>query len=135
VNRNFFVEQLLPGAILRKLTEEEMYQYREPFKVVESRKLIWAFFNEIPIDGKPADVHQIVTDYNRWLQQTELPKILLYANPGYITNSSVVEWSKANLKNLETVDLGQGMPFLQEDHPEAIGKALASWIQQTPKLQ
>jgi haloalkane dehalogenase len=133
VNKNFFVEQLLPGAILRKLTEEEMYQYREPFKAVESRKLIWAFFNEIPIDGTPADVHQVVTDYNRWLQQTELPKILLYANPGYIMNESAVDWSKTYLKNLETVDLGQGMHFLQEDHPKAIGKALARWIQQTSK--
>lgn len=74
VNKNFFVEQLLPGAILRKLTEEEMYQYREPFKAVEGRKLIWTFFNEIPIDGKPADVHQIVTDYNQWYNKQNYQK-------------------------------------------------------------
>lgn len=67
------------------------------------------------------------------VQQTELPKMLLYANPGYIINESVVEWSEANLKNLEIVDLGQGIHFLQEDHPEAMGKALASWFQKTSK--
>jgi haloalkane dehalogenase len=130
VNKNFFIEQLLPEAILRNLTEEEMNQYREPYKIAESRKPIWVWPNEIPIDGKPADVHRIVTNYNKWLQKTELPKILFYANPGGLINASVVEWSKANLKNLETVDLGQGIHYLQEDHPQAIGKALAKWIQQ-----
>jgi haloalkane dehalogenase len=130
VNKNFFVEQLLPRAILRNLTEEEMNQYREPFKTVESRKPTWLWPNEIPIDGKPADVHKIVTDYNQWLQETELPKLLFYANPGGLTNASIVDWSEANLKNLETIDLGQGIHYLQEDHPEAIGKALADWIKE-----
>jgi haloalkane dehalogenase len=129
VNKNFFVEQLLPNAILRNLTEEEMNQYREPFKTVESRKPTWVWPNEIPIDGKPADVHKIVTDYNQWLQETELPKLLFYVNPGGLTNASEVDWSEANLENLETIDLGQGIHYLQEDHPEAIGKALANWIQ------
>jgi haloalkane dehalogenase len=130
VNKNYFIEQLIPGMTIRKLTEEEMNQYREPFKTVESRKPVWVWPNEIPIDGKPADVHKIVTGYNQWLQETELPKILFYANPGFSTNASKVEWCKANLRNLETVDLGKGIHFLQEDHPEAIGKALANWIQQ-----
>ena len=129
VNKNFFVEQILPGGILRNLTEEEMNQYREPYKIAESRKPVLVWPNEIPIDGKPADVHKIVSDYNRWLQETELPKILFYATPGAITNASVVDWSEANLKNIETVDLGQGIHYLQEDHPEAIGRALANWIQ------
>jgi haloalkane dehalogenase len=130
VNKNFFVEQILPGGILRNLTEEEMNQYREPYKIVESRKPVWVWPNEIPIDRKPVDVHNIVTDYNQWLQQTEVPKILFYATPGAITNASVVEWSEANLKNLQTVDLGQGIHFLQEDHPDSIGNALSNWIQQ-----
>jgi haloalkane dehalogenase len=122
VNKNFFVEQILPGGILRNLTEEEMNQYREPYKIAESRKPVLVWPNEIP-------VHKIVSDYNRWLQETELPKILFYATPGAITNASVVDWSEANLKNIETVDLGQGIHYLQEDHPEAIGRALANWIQ------
>jgi len=88
------------------------------------------------VDGKPPDVHKIVTDYNKWLQETELPKLLFYANPGGLTNEVVVNWSKANLKNLENIDLGQGIHYLQEDHPKAIGKTLASWIgQQKSKFQ
>lgn len=78
---------------------------------------------------KPADGHKIVSRYNQWLQETEIPKILFYANPGAITNASVVDGSEANLKNLETV-LGHGIYYLQEDHPGAIGKELTSWIHQ-----
>jgi haloalkane dehalogenase len=130
VNKNFFVEQLLPGAMLRNLTEEEMNFYREPFITVDSRKPTWVWPNEIPIDGQPADVHEIVTDYNGWLQETELPKLLFYANPGGLINESMVDWSVSNLKNLETVDLGQGVHYLQEDHPRAIGEGLANWIQE-----
>jgi haloalkane dehalogenase len=133
VNQNFFLEHTLPGAIVRNLTEEEMNQYKEPFKTVESRKPVWVWPNEIPLDGKPADVNQIVTNYSKWLQETNVPKILFYAHPGILVNSSMVEWSKANLKNLTTVDVGQGYHFIQEDHPKAIGKALASWIQENKK--
>jgi haloalkane dehalogenase len=130
VNKNIFVEQLLPGAILRNLAEEEMNNYREPYEMAESRIPVWVWPNEIPIDGNPADVHNIVTDYSQWLQETELPKLLFYASPGGLINASIVDWSKANLKNLETVDLGQGLHYLQEDHPHAIGKTLSNWIQQ-----
>jgi haloalkane dehalogenase len=130
VNKNIFVEQLLPGAILRNLTEEEMNNYKEPYEMAESRIPVWVWPNEIPIDENPADVHKIVTDYNQWLKETELPKLLFYASPGGLINASMVDWSKVNLKNLETVDLGQGLHYLQEDHPHAIGKTLSNWIQQ-----
>jgi haloalkane dehalogenase len=135
LNKNFFVEQLLPGAVIRNLTEEEMDHYREPYKTTDSRKPTWVWPNEIPIDGKPTDVHNIVTNYNAWLQKTELPMILFYANPGGLINASVVDWSKANLKNLETVNLGQGIHYLQEDHPKAIGEALASWVGGKQKME
>ena len=84
--------------------------------------------NEIPINGKPADVNKIVSDYNKWLQETKLPKLLFYAHTGGLINPPMVEWSRANLKNLDTVDLAQGIHYLQEDHPRAIGEALANWI-------
>jgi len=127
MTQNFFVEQMLPGGILRELTEEEMNQYREPYPTVESRKPVWMWPNEIPMDGEPADVHKIVTDYNQWLQETEIPKILFYVNPGTIITAPIVEWSETNLKNLETVYVGEGIHFIQEDHPDEIGKGLAEW--------
>jgi haloalkane dehalogenase len=130
VNQNFFVEKAMPSAMIRNLTEEEMSHYREPFMTVESRKPVWVWPNEIPIDGKPADVYQIVTNYSKWLQRTEIPKLLIYVNPGGLIDPVMVKWSETTLKNLETVYVGQGIHYIQEDHPHAIGKALASWIQQ-----
>ena len=126
--QNVFIERAIPGSIVRKLTDEEMDAYRAPFPDEASRKPIWRWPNEIPIAGEPADVTEIVGAYNAWLQETELPKLLCFAGPGALTQAPVVEWARSALPNLETVDLGEGLHFLQEDHPRAIGEAVARWI-------
>jgi haloalkane dehalogenase len=127
VNQNVFVEQILPGGIARQLTEEEHNRYREPYTEPASRKPLWRWPNEIPIAGEPPDVVQIVGAYNAWLQQTELPKLLFYADPGALMPPPVVDWAKQSLSNLETVDLGRGIHFLQEDNPHRIGEELSRW--------
>jgi haloalkane dehalogenase len=127
VNRNVFIEQVLPGAIVRRLTDEEMERYREPFRDPESRKPMWRWPNEIPIADEPADVVEAVSAYNAWLRETELPKLMLFASPGAIMPKPLVEWCQGKLKNLQTVDLGEGIHFLQEDHPHEIGEALSAW--------
>jgi haloalkane dehalogenase len=127
VNQNAFVEQVLPGAIVRKLTEEEMNHYREPFKDPPARKPLWRWPNEIPIEGHPADVAEAVATYNAKLQQSELPKLLFYATPGAIMQAPVVQWCQQNMKNLKTVDIGPGIHFVQEDNPHRIGSELANW--------
>jgi len=127
VNKNMFIEKLMPIGVVRKLTEEEMNHYREPFKDPASRKPMWRWPNEIPIEGEPADVVEIVETYNKRLQQSELPKLLFYANPGALLQQPLVEWCQQNLKNLKTVDIGPGSHYLQEDNPDLIGSELADW--------
>jgi haloalkane dehalogenase len=127
VTQNIFVEQVLPGAVVRTLTEEEMNHYREPFKDAKSRKPVWRWPNEIPIEGEPKDVTETVEAFNRKLQESELPKLLFYAAPGGILPAPMVEWCKASLKNLKAVDIGPGIHFLQEDNPHLIGSELAKW--------
>jgi haloalkane dehalogenase len=127
-NKNVFIEQILPGAIVRKLSEEEMNYYRAPFKEPDSRKPTWRWPNEVPIEGVPPDVTKVVETYNQWLQQTDLPKLLFYATPGGIVPAAMVEWCEQKLKNLKTVDIGQGIHFLQEDNPHLIGSELAKWF-------
>jgi haloalkane dehalogenase len=126
--QNVFIEQILPGSVVRGLTEAEMENYREPFPDEASRKPVWRWPNEIPLGGEPADVVEAVNAYNEWLQRTELPKLLFYASPGAIVVGPVLDWARANLKNLETVDLGEGIHYLQEDYPHAIGRELARWL-------
>ncbi len=127
VNQNMFVEQVLPGAMVRKLSDEEMDRYREPFKEPSSRKPLWRWPNELPIAGEPPDVVEAVAAYNQWLQQSDLPKLLFYGTPGALVQPPVIEWLEQNLKNFGKVDIGQGVHFLQEDNPHLIGSELAAW--------
>ncbi len=129
VNRNIFVERVLPGSIVRKLTDDEMDYYREPFLDPASRKPVWRWPNEIPIDGQPADVVQIAGEYAEWLQRTDLPKLFFYAQPGALNLADTVAWCQSTMKNLTLVDIGPGSHFIQEDNPHLIGRELAVWYQ------
>ena len=125
---NLFVEKILPEAIVRDLSEKEMQFYRAPYKEVDDRKPVWAWPQEIPIGGKPEDMHLIVKNYNEWLRKSTLPKLLFYAHPGGIIRKKQVGWCDEHLDNLQTVDLGKGIHYLQEDHPHEIGQQLAEWM-------
>jgi len=129
VNRNLFIERILPASVTRRLSEEEMDHYREPYLDPPSRKPLWRWPNEIPIEGEPADVARAVGEYNRWLRETDLPKLLFYAHPGFLITEPLVEWCKDNLSNLRTVDIGEGIHFIQEDNPHHIGRELARWVE------
>jgi haloalkane dehalogenase len=101
--------------------------YREPFLEPESRRPIWRWPNELPIDGKPADIVKALEDLNDRLRQSELPKLLLYAEPGGIFLAEAVDSYGKTLRNLKTVSIGPGSHFIQEDNPHRIGSELADW--------
>src|SRR3954447_21461800 len=126
--QNVFVEQAVPGSIVRKLSEEEMDAYRAPFPAEASRKPVWRWPNEIPIEGDPVDVAEAVGAYCAWLQETEVPKLLFVATPGALIPAPMADWARSALPNLEVLDLGEGIHFLQEDHPEEIGRGIARWL-------
>lgn len=127
VNQNVFVEKVLPGMVIRGLTDEEMDVYRAPFLIPESRKPVWRWPNEIPFEGEPTDVASIVKVNNTWLTGTNIPKLLFYGSPGAILNENMVKWCVDHLKNLKTVDIGPGLHYIQEDNPHLIGEKLAKW--------
>ncbi len=124
---NAFVKKIMPQATHRKLSDEEKRRYAEPFPTIASRRPVRQWPLEIPIEGTPRDVHEVVTAYNKWLQTTELPKMLFHATPGGLIVAKDVEWCKQNMKNLKTVDIGAGLHFVQEDNPHDIGEALVPW--------
>ena len=127
---NVFLKQILPQTIVRKLTPEEQAYYEDPYPSIDSRKPVRQWPCEIPIDGKPADVHEAVDEYSRWLQETDLPKLLFYASPGGIIDAPTLAWCRKSFPNLETVDIGDGIHFIQEDNPHLIGEKLAEWYQE-----
>lgn len=127
LDENRFVEDILPSAILRQLTREEMDAYRAPFPNRESRQPTLFWPRCLPIDGEPKDMIAIIEQNAAWLSLCELPKLLLAFEPGILITPRAVEWCRARFKNLEVVKIGPGLHFVQEDHPEAIGDALKHW--------
>jgi haloalkane dehalogenase len=128
LGENFFVERILPGSVLRKLSEEEMAVYRAPFATEQSRLPTWVFPVEIPIDGHPSDVHAALWDNADKVANAEIPLLLLTFEPGAIIGPAEVEWARKKFRKLTVKDLGPGIHFVQEDQPAAIGTAIAEWL-------
>src|SRR5215468_10063461 len=126
---NFFVEKILPGAILRPLSAEEMAEYRRPFSEPgEGRRPTLTWPRQIPIEGEPADVTAIVTAYTDWLATSSVPKLFLRAEPGGIlAHSPVLDLARSFPAQTEVTIAG--LHFVQEDSPDVIGQAVASWMQ------
>jgi haloalkane dehalogenase len=127
LEKNVFVERVLPGSILRKLGDEEMAAYRAPFPDPKSRKPIWRWPNQIPLDGEPKEVEEIAAAYALWLEKSDVPKLLLTFDPGVLIRADLVRWCREHLRNLDVKHVGAGSHFVQEDEPEAIGDAVREW--------
>jgi haloalkane dehalogenase len=126
VDQNVFVERVLPGAVVRPLTGDEMDHYREPFVDPAAREPVWRFPNELPIAGEPADVYAAAEQYHEWLLATDVPKLFFWASPGAVISEAKAGWYAQALRNCRTVALGPGVHFVQEDHPDLIGREIAS---------
>lgn len=125
---NVFVERVLPGGIMRTLSEDEIAPYRAPFPTRESRRPVLSFPRELPIAGEPADVYAALLSAHASLAESSYPKLLFAGEPGALVAPEFAETFAASLKHCALVRLGPGLHYLQEDHPEAIGRSVAGWI-------
>ncbi len=134
LEKNLFVERVLPGSIMRQLTGEEMDEYRRPFaEPGEGRRPTLTWPRQIPIDGTPGDVTAIVRDYADWLSTSPLPKLFINAEPGAILVGAQREFCR-NWPNQTEVTVA-GSHFVQEDSPDEIAEAIAAWLDtQAPAL-
>ncbi len=124
---NIFLKKMLPDLTHAKMSPEALAYYAAAFPTVASRKAVRQWPAEVPLDGSPADNATVVEAYREWLTRTEVPKLLFHGNAGVAIKDAEVAWCRENLSNLEVVDLGDGIHFLQETHPEKIGRALSKW--------
>ena len=128
LDKNVFVERILPGSVLRPLGEEEMRTYRAPWLTPgESRRPMLTWPREIPIEGEPADVVAIVEGYARWLATTTTPKLFVNADPGSILVGAQREFCRSWPNQREVTVPGRH--FVQEDSPAEIGRALARFLE------
>jgi haloalkane dehalogenase len=125
---NFFIERILPGAVLRKLSAAEMAEYRRPFASPgEGRRPTLTWVREIPIDGQPSDVTAIAAAYSDWLATSDVPKLFVKAEPGALLSGGV-NLDTARAWPAQTEVTVAGVHFVQEDSPDEIGRAIAGWM-------
>jgi haloalkane dehalogenase len=131
LQKNVFVERILPASVLRGLTEAEMTVYRKPYREPgESRRPTLTWPRQIPIDGEPADVVAIVEDYARFLAKSPVPKLFVNAEPGVILTGAQRDFCRT-WPNQDEITV-RGSHFVQEDSPREIGEALAAFLSRLP---
>lgn len=128
LEKNIFVEKVLPGSVLRGLSDAEMAVYRRPFaEPGEGRRPTLTWPRQIPISGEPADVVAIAQAYGEWLSQSSVPKLFVNAEPGAILTGPPREFCRSWPNQTEVTV--KGSHFIQEDSPHEIGEALRTWLQ------
>ena len=127
LEKNIFVERVLPSAVIRDLTDEEMTHYRKPFLTPgEGRRPTLTWPRMIPIEGEPQEICQIVDDYGAWLSQCDTPKLFINAEPGSLLIGPQREFCRS-WPNQREVTV-KGSHFVQEDSPDEIGRAVVDFI-------
>jgi len=124
VKNNFFIEKMLPMMAGRELTTKEMEHYRAPY-LEEKHRNVWP--SQISFDGVPQFTTKIVNAYNEYHKNSDIPKLMFYANPGLIINPTLAKKIIDTWKNLTAIDLGEGKHYLQESHPHEIGEGIVDW--------
>jgi haloalkane dehalogenase len=127
LNKNMFVERILPGSVIRKLTDEEMAEYRRPFaNAGEDRRPTLTWPRQIPIEGQPAEVAAVVEEYSAWLAKSDTPKLFINADPGSILVGRQRDVCRKWPNQTEVTV--KGLHFIQEDSPDDIGLAVAAFV-------
>jgi haloalkane dehalogenase len=132
LQNNLFVEKILPGGICRTLSEAEKKEYSRPYlNPGEDRRPTLSFPRQIPLDGEPAEVAQVVTDFGTWLRQSLVPKLCIHGNPGAVETESIRKFCSTWPNQTEITV--KGKHFLQEDSPMEIGKAIREFVEKLRK--
>lgn len=127
LNRNVFIEGILPSSVIRKLSETEMDAYRAPHLSSDDRQPLLNWPRLIPIDGEPEDVVDLVNEYGAFMASTDIPKLFVNADPGSILVGRQREFCRSWPNQQETTV--NGLHFIQEDSPVEIGQAVANWLE------
>jgi haloalkane dehalogenase len=126
LEKNVFIEKVLPGSVIRKMSDEEMAVYRRPFlEPGEDRRPTLSWPRQIPIEGEPVEVVELVQSYANWLRESSVPKLFINADPGAILIGRQREFCRS-WPNQQEVTVA-GSHFIQEDSPDEIGQAIAAW--------
>ncbi len=128
VEQNLFIEGVLPMMTVRTLSEDEHNAYRQPWLDPASRKILCKFPQNLCIGGEPKAINDMQQTYMTWLQETEIPKLAIYAEPGLLLPEEMATWCQDNMPNCQVAKVGPGLHYIQEDCPREIGQAPSAWL-------
>ena len=128
LEQNYFVEKMLPMMTGRRIRPEELANYRAPFSRSEDRLPLAQWPKEIPISGEPIDNHSRIASNYRWLVNSNVPVLLLYANPGALIKEQQVVKLREEIPRLDSKSVGEGLHFIQETSPRKIGNYISNWL-------
>lgn len=126
LDNNHFVDRVF----LRQFPEmsaDDVAEYRRPYLAPgESRRPTLAWPQQMPIDGVPAASHDRLQLALRFMAATPVAKLFINAEPGALVvgprKDLVRQWPNTTEVTVK------GRHFVQEESPQAIGAALATWI-------
>jgi haloalkane dehalogenase len=133
MNSPYFIDEVLPQTMGRSLTAKELNYYREPFLKAGSGKPINQYLQEMSYTEGENTINQLIESYSNELVKCNLPKLMLYSVPGFITTIATAIWAKDHLPNLEIIEIGEDLHYAQETNPALMGEAISVWLQSIEK--
>lgn len=127
IDDNYLIKKMLPRASLRPLPAQALQYYAAPFKHSEDRRVLWQYTQDLPKGQGDSKVLALVREYSEYLQSTSVPKLLLYAMPGFITPIDTIQWACENFSNLQVAEVGEALHFAQETNPQLFSQSLLDW--------
>ncbi len=128
MNSSYLVDIVLPQSMMQTLSKEELDQYRKPFLTKNSGKVLYQYWKELP-RGDNNPVENLIADYSKKLTQSQLPKLMLYSIPGFITTVATLMWAKEHFPNLQIAEVGEDLHYAQESHATLMGETISAWLQ------
>lgn len=123
-----FIDKFLPQGMMHVLSKDEMREYRQPYVEKGSGKPLYQYFKDLPKNSQSAATH-IIAEYSKKLLTSNLPKLMLYSVPGFITTIATIMWAKKNLLQLEIAEVGEELHYAQESEPALMGETISIWLQ------
>jgi len=128
VKDNYFMDVLLPHCVMRELSDAEKATYTKPFARPGDRLLLWQYVQELPLGQSDSPITQLIASYTTWLEQSSIPKLILYAMPGFATSVSSVSWALAHWPKTTAIDLPDALHLAQESCPHLFVDGMVDWL-------
>lgn len=124
-----FINKIISPTTMCDLNDQEMKKYQAPFLEAGASKPVLQYLKELPKPGSATKIDELITSYTQKLTHSDLPKLMMYSVPGFITTISTVMWAKENFPNIEIIDVGEELHLAQESNPTLMGEEISIWLQ------